>query len=117
MERNFNKLLHIDMEKLEYIFGATASALYGATKEAQLFGKAMMFKTSCARIAATYETRNFNLVMRELNLEKNGLSRILKYIRFLNPKLTEAQIFVIETGYEEYKKLYRQVRGTKHKEE
>lgn len=116
MERNFNKLLHIDMEKLEYIFGTTASALYGATKEAQLFVKAMMFKTSCARIVATYETRNFNLVMRELNLEKNGLGRILKYIRFLNPNLTEAQVFVIETGFEEYKKLYKQVRGNKKEE-
>lgn len=103
-------------DTLEQIFGTAVSACYGATKEAQLFMKAMLFKTSCARIAATYETRNFNLVMRELNLEKNGLGRILKYIRFLNPHISEAQIYVIETGYEEYKKLYKQVKGHKKEE-
>ncbi len=116
MEKNTSKLFHIDMDKLEYIFSATASALYGTTKEAQLFVKRMLFKTSCARIAATYETRNFNLVMRELNVEKNGLGRILKYIRFLNPYITEGQIFVIESGYDEYKKLYKQVKGHKKEE-
>lgn len=117
MEKNTSKLFHIDMDKLEYIFSTTASALYGTTKEAQLFVKRMLFKTSCARIAATYETRNFNLVMRELNVEKNGLGRIIKYIRFLNPHITEGQIFVIESGYDEYKKLYKQVKGHKKEEE
>ena len=116
MEKNTNNPFHIDMDKLEYIFSATASALYGTTKEAQLFVKRMLFKTSCARIAATHETRNFNLVMRELNVEKNGLGRILKYIRFLNPHITEGQIFVIESGYDEYKKLYKQVKGHKKEE-
>ena len=54
--------------------------------------------------------------MRELNVEKNGLGRILKYIRFLNPHITEGQIFVIESGYDEYKKLYKQVKGHKKEE-
>lgn len=116
MEKDFNKLLNIDMKKLEQMFGAAASVLYGATKETELFVKAMMFKTSCARIAATYETCNFHLVMRNLNMEKNGLNHIIKYIRFLNPNLTEAQVFVIETGFEEYKKLYKQVRGNTKEE-
>ena len=49
MEKNTNNPFHIDMDKLEYIFSATASALYGTTKEAQLFVKRMLFKTSCGK--------------------------------------------------------------------
>ena len=39
------------------------------------------------------------------------------YIRFLNPHFTEGLIFVIESGYDEYKKLYKQVKGHKKEEE
>ena len=65
MEKNTNNPFHIDMDKLEYIFSATASALYGTTKEAQLFLNLMIYNTSSARIAAHYETRNYKLQMRE----------------------------------------------------
>ena len=86
MVRNFNferlvdMVKDIDMIKVEEVVSRIVSAMYKGAMEAELAKARFMLKITCARIAGKQQSDYFKKVMLELNPDKNGLKRIMKYM-------------------------------------
>lgn len=122
MVRNFNferlvdMVKDIDMIKVEEVVSRIVSAMYKGAMEAELAKARFMLKITCARIAGKQQSDYFKKVMLELNPDKNGLKRIMKYMKFLRPGITEAESMVISVAYDNYVDTFNRVKG-KEKEE
>ena len=122
MVRNFNferlvdMVKDIDMIKVEEVVSRIVSAMYKGAMEAELAKARFMLKITCARIAGKQRSDYFKKVMLELNPDKNGLKRIMKYMKFLRPGITEAESMVISVAYDNYADTFNRVKG-KEKEE
>ena len=121
MVRNFNieRLMDlvkdIDMVRVEEIVSRVVSAMYKGAMEAELAKARFMLKITCARIAGRQQSEYFKKVMLELNPDKNTLKRIMKYMKFLRPGITEAEVTVIDVAYDNYKNTFKRVKGEKKK--
>ena len=122
MVRNFNveRLMDlvkdIDMVRVEEIVSRIVSAMYKGAMEAELAKARFMLKITCARIAGRQQSEYFKKVMLELNPDKNTLKRIMKYMKFLRPGITEAEITVIDVAYDNYKNTFKSVKGERKEE-
>lgn len=123
MVRNFNieRLMDlvkdIDMVRVEEIVSRVVSAMYKGAMEAELAKARFMLKITCARIAGRQQSEYFKKVMLELNPDKNTLKRIMKYMKFLRPGITEAEITVIDVAYDNYKNTFKRVKGERKEEQ
>ena len=123
MVRNFNieRLMDlvkdIDMVRVEEIVSRIVSAMYKGAMEAELAKARFMLKITCARIAGRQQSEYFKKVMLELNPDKNTLKRIMKYMKFLRPGITEAEVTVIDVAYENYKTTFKRVKGERKEEQ
>lgn len=123
MVRNFNieRLMDlvkdIDMVRVEEIVSRIVSAMYKGAMEAELAKARFMLKITCARIAGRQQSDYFKKVMIELNPDKNTLKRIMKYMKFLRPGITEAEITVIDVAYDNYKTTFKRVKGERKEEQ
>ena len=123
MVRNFNierlvdLVKDIDMVRVEEIVSRVVSAMYKGAMEAELAKARFMLKITCARIAGRQQSEYFKKVMLELNPDKNTLKRIMKYMKFLRPGITEAEVTVIDVAYENYKTTFKRVKGEREEEQ
>lgn len=122
MVRNFNferlvdLVKDIDMVRVEEIVSRIVSAMYKGAMEAELAKARFMLKITCARIAGRQQSEYFKKVMLELNPDKNTLKRIMKYMKFLRPGITEAEVTVIDVAYDNYKNTFKRVKGERKEE-